>query len=159
MKKYFNFIFPVCIPVLLFACNYGGKKDLTNAEWVLGTWKNNTQKAIIYESWKKETDQKYSGKSIMVMGKDTNELERIVIQQEEGESFYIPIVKNQNKGLPVRFKATTLSRDLLVFENPKHDFPQTISYTRIHEDSIVAEISGTINGKVEKETYPMKRVK
>ena len=79
--------------------------------------------------------------------------------QEQNNLFYIPNVNNQNGGLPVRFATKTVSDMELVFENPQHDFPQIISYTKINADSLVAEISGTINGKERKQTFPMKRVK
>jgi hypothetical protein len=45
----------------------------------------------------------------------------------------------------------------LVFENKEHDFPQKITYTKISNDSIVAEISGMKDGKQSKESYPMKK--
>jgi len=61
--------------------------------------------------------------------------------------------------LPVRFATKTISETQLVFENPQHDFPQTISYTKITADSLVAEISGTKNGHERKQIFPMKRVK
>ena len=50
-------------------------------------------------------------------------------------------------------------QDTIVFENPQHDFPQIISYTKINADSLVAEISGSKNGQELKQTFPMKRVK
>jgi hypothetical protein len=47
----------------------------------------------------------------------------------------------------------------MIFENPAHDFPQFISYTKITTDSLVAEISGTKNGQARKQRFPMKRIK
>lgn len=40
---------------------------------------------------------------------------------------------------------------------PAHDFPQRISYTLIHKDSLLAEISGTRNGIAQRKLFPMKR--
>lgn len=79
--------------------------------------------------------------------------------QEKNKLYYIPTVKNQNEGLPVRFAAKTISENQLVFENPQHDFPQIIAYTKITSDSLIAEISGTKNGQKRKQTFPMKRMK
>ena len=95
----------------------------------------------------------------MVKVQDTIVFENIRLVQEKEGIFYIPVVKNQNDGLPVRFVAKTISDTKLIFENPEHDFPQIISYTKISSDSLVAEISGTKNGQIQRQTFRMKRVK
>ncbi len=133
--------------------------DITKVEWLIGTWENKTPKGSIYETWNKKADNEFSGKSYVVKEKDTIVFENIRLVQEQDGLFYIPIVKNQNDGLPVRFTNKTISENQLVFENPKHNFPQIISYTKITADSLVAEISGTKNGQERKQVFPMKRVK
>ena len=57
------------------------------------------------------------------------------------------------------FKLTSLSPNQLVFENPTHDFPTKITYLKISQDSIVASISGLIDGKEKLEQFPMKKIK
>jgi hypothetical protein len=47
----------------------------------------------------------------------------------------------------------------LVFENPKHDYPKKITYTKINDDSLVAEISGILDGKPSSEKFSMKKNK
>lgn len=133
--------------------------DIGDAGWLIGTWENKTQRGSIYETWNKTNEKELSGKSYIVKEKDTIVFEHIRLVMEQGRLFYIPAVKNQNDGLPVRFAAKTISATELVFENAQHDFPQVISYTRISADSLVAEISGTRNGKERRQTFPMKRVK
>ncbi|KMQ65278.1 hypothetical protein ACM39_16475 [Chryseobacterium sp. FH2] len=135
------------------------KKDIQKAEWLIGIWENKTQKGSIYETWTKLGDKKFSGKSYSVKDKDTIVFENIRIVQEKNRLFYIPTVRNQNEGLPVRFVAKAISENQLVFENPQHDFPQIIAYTKITSDSLIAEISGTKNGQKRNQTFPMKRVK
>lgn len=153
--------FFIAVVGLTVLCAWTTKQtsDITKAEWLIGTWENKTPKGSIYETWNKETDNKFSGKSYIVKEKDTIVFENIQLVQEQDGLFYIPIVKNQNDGLPVRFIAKTTSETQLVFENPKHDFPQIISYTKITADSLVAEISGTKNGQERRQIFPMKRVK
>lgn len=80
-----------------------------------------------------------------------------MIQEKDG-LFYIPIVKNQNDGMPVRFAAKTITATELIFENPQHDFPQIISYKRIGTDSLIAEISGIKNGQERMQSFSMKRI-
>ncbi len=138
--------------------NYS-EKPIRKAEWIIGTWENKTQRGSIYETWVKINDDELSGKSYVLKEKDTVIFETIKLIQEQDSLFYIPTVNNQNDGLPVRFALKSSSDKELVFENPKHDFPQIISYTKINTDSLIAEISGIKNGNKRQQTFPMKRVK
>jgi hypothetical protein len=67
-------------------------------------------------------------------------------------------VANQNLGLPVKFKEKSIKEQEFIFENLDHDFPQTITYTRISADSLVAEISGIKDGEARRQRFPMKRL-
>ena len=131
---------------------------IKKAEWLTGTWENKSQRGSTYETWTKLTAYELSGKSYMVKGADTVIFETIRLVEERDSLFYIPVVKDQNKGLPVRFALKSATDDALVFENPEHDFPQLISYTRIKNDSLVAEIYGKKNGQERRVRFPMKKV-
>lgn len=133
-------------------------KQIEKAQWLIGTWENKTAKGTLYESWTKAADKQLSGKSYMLKDKDTIAFETVKLAEEQGRLYYIPTVKNQNGGLPVRFKLKTLSDKQMVFENPEHDFPQVITYTQITEDSLVAEISGMLKGQINRRIFPMRRV-
>ena len=134
------------------------QSKIKQAEWLVGTWENKTAKGSMYESWVKQNDSVLIGKSYMLKGKDTVVFESVRLVQERANLFYIPIVKNQNNGLPVRFALKTISNEKMVFENSAHDFPQVIWYAKTGADSLVAEISGIEEGKERKETYPMKKI-
>lgn len=129
------------------------------AEWLIGTWENKTPRGSIYETWIKTNHKKLSGKSYILKEKDTIVFETIELVQQEGNLFYIPTVKNQNGGLPVRFAARKISENQLIFENMQHDFPQTISYMKTGANSLLAEISGSKNGKERNQFFSMKRIK
>ncbi len=135
------------------------KKDIRKATWLIGTWENKKQRGSIYETWVKISDTELSGKSYILKNKDTIIFETVRLVKEQDNLFYIPTVNNQNNHLPVRFVLTTISDTVLIFENPQHDFPQRISYTRIGSDSLVAEISGVKNEQERKQAFPMKRMK
>jgi Domain of unknown function (DUF6265) len=135
------------------------EKSIQKAEWLIGTWENKTQRGSIYETWTKISDDELHGKSYILKNNDTVVFETVQLLQEGDKLFYIPTVKNQNNNLPVRFALTRSSDTELVFELPEHDFPQVIAYTKIHTDSLVAQISGKKNGQERRQTFPMKRVK
>lgn len=145
--------------LVLCSCTNQKINNFKKLDWLIGTWENKNQKGSIYENWGKKNDHELLGKSYIVKGEDTVVCESIRIVQEQNGLFYIPTVKNQNDSLPVRFLAKSVSETTLIFENPKHDFPQIISYEKISNDSLVAENSGTKNGQEIKQTFPMKRVK
>lgn len=151
--------FFTAIGLVIFCSWVVPQKKINKAEWLIGTWETKTSRGSIYETWAKLSDDEFSGKSYILKDKDTVAFETIRLVQEQGGLFYIPTVKNQNDGLPVRFAAKTISETQLVFENPQHDFPQIISYTKINADSLVAKISGTKNGEEREQAFPMKRVK
>jgi len=159
MKTGAKFFITVVSLAILYAWTINYKNDIQKAEWLIGTWENKTQKGSIYETWTKADNNEFSGKSYSVKDKDTIVFENIRLLQEKNRLYYIPTIKNQNEGLPVRFAAKRISENQLVFENPQHDFPQIIAYTKITSDSLIAEISGTKNGQKHKQTFPMKRVK
>ncbi len=157
MKKV---IFSAVLSMLIF-CSWTFQKNnrIKKAEWLVGTWENKTQRGTIYETWTKLSAFELSGKSYMLKEKDTIVFETVKLLEEKDSLFYMPTVKNQNGGLPVRFTAKVILDRELVFENRLHDFPQTISYTKVTADSLVAKISGTKNGKERSQKFPMKRVK
>lgn len=153
--------FFITIAGLVVLSSWAPKKgdDIKKAEWLIGTWENKTARGNIYETWDKVNANEFSGKSYMIKEKDTIVFEKIQLIQRSGHLLYIPAVKDQNNGLPVYFSAKEISDTALVFEHPAHDFPQVITYTRISPDSLVAEISGTKNGRKRSQVFPMRKVK
>lgn len=133
--------------------------ELEKANWLIGTWENKSEEGSATEIWEKDNDSTFSGKSYFIIGKDTVGSETISLEQRGDEFFYIPTVKDQNDGKAVKFKLTSSSTKQLIFENPKHDFPQKITYTQITADSLLAEISGMIDGKQNAQQFPMKKAK
>jgi hypothetical protein len=159
MKTSVKLIIAVASLIILYAWTTKQTNDIKKAEWLIGTWENITPKGTVYETWKKMSDDELSGKSYLLKEQDSIVFETIRMVQEKDGLFYIPTVKNQNGDLPVRFAARTISETQLAFENPQHDFPQTISYSRIGMDSLIAEISGAKNGQKRRQIFSMKRVR
>jgi hypothetical protein len=151
-------LFAALCLILLAGWTTDQTDDLTKSSWLLGTWANKSPRGIIYESWSSLNENEFAGKSYAVKQQDTMIFETIQLVSTEEGLDYIPTVNGQNGGLPVRFSSTTITDTQLKFENPKHDFPQIITYTLINPDSLVAEISGIANGQTQKQSFRMKRV-
>lgn len=129
------------------------------ADWLLGKWENNSENGNLTETWKKVNDSIYNGESYFVKGKDTLHAEQIKLEQKGEALFYISTIKGQNNDEPVTFIQNDTIEKQLVFENPKNDFPQKISYLKITNDSILIQISGIQQGKASSSKYSMKKTK
>nr|WP_315202743.1 DUF6265 family protein [uncultured Flavobacterium sp.] len=133
------------------------KDKIKSANWLLGKWSTKTADGILSESWKRINDSTFQAESFFIKEKDTLHFETITLQQKGEELFYNATVKGQNENKAVSFKMTIGTQKQLVFENPKHDYPQKITYTQINKDSLVASISGVQLGKISSEKFGMKK--
>lgn len=165
MKK----IIPALLFLSWFACSTPNAKENTKDEdienhledlnWLLGAWTNHTTSRSLNESWTKQSDTVFLGLGTFMDGEDTLSSEQIRLEQLGNQLFYVPVVSNQNQGLPVRFEMKEKSDKHLLFENMNHDFPQHISYTLISADSMVAKISGNMDGKYHEQDFPFQRLR
>lgn len=127
-------------------------------EWLAGTWQNTSTEGVATEKWEIASDSVYMGRSYFVVGNDTVSSEKLSLEQKGRELFYVPTVKDQNNNKAVYFKMTSSTESQVIFENPEHDFPQKITYSRVAADSMVAEISGVVEGKPQMQQFPMRRI-
>lgn len=133
------------------------KDKIKSANWLLGKWETKTANGNLSESWKKSNDSTFLGESFFIKGNDTLHFETIILQERGEELFYSTTVKGQNNNKAVTFKVSNETENQLVFENPKHDYPQKITYNLIKKDSLLAVISGVQLGKVSSEEFGMKK--
>jgi hypothetical protein len=166
MKRIFSLL--VITSFILFSCKKEqnieifSKKINSKTEavkWFLGDWENISEQGDFREIWKQENDSLLKGESIVTVKGDTVFHENVGLVAKNDSLFYVVSVKGENNEKPVSFYMTESSEKKVVFENPKHDFPNKISYEKITNDSIVASISGKQNGKDASESFPMKRRK
>ena len=131
------------------------KDKIKKADWLIGNWENTSPDGILTENWEKVNDSTFSATSYFIKGKDTLHFESIILTQLGETLTYKATVKNQNDDKPVSFPSTSESDQKLVFENPKHDYPQKITYTKGTNNTLTAEISGNLNGKPSSERFVM----
>lgn len=133
------------------------KDKIKSANWLLGKWSTKTADGDLSEKWIQLNDSTFQAVSLFIKDKDTLHFESILLQQNGEELIYNATVKGQNENKAVAFKMTTGTEKQLVFENPKHDYPQKITYTLISKDSLTASISGVQLGKSSSEKFGMKK--
>ncbi|WP_445454727.1 DUF6265 family protein [Flavobacterium sp. 25HG05S-40] len=145
------------IATLIGCQNKSEKKfdKLHKMEWLVGNWEQKLPDGVVSEIWIKENDSTYSGKSYFIKEKDTVHLERIILTQKNETLLYIPTVSGQNNDEPVTFTMTSDAENTFSFENLAHDYPKKITYKKVSPTSLIATISGTQQGKLSQESYPM----
>jgi hypothetical protein len=157
------------MPLLLLAlafisCKNGDsdtneKEKIKSAHWLLGSWESKSAEGVLSETWTKTNDSTFQGQSYFIKEKDTIHFETIVLQQKGEALTYKATVKGQNEDKPVSFLFTETIANQLAFENPKHDYPQKITYQKDAKNNLVATISGLIDGKQSTEKYTLAKSK
>lgn len=131
------------------------KNKIKTADWLIGNWENTSPDGVLTENWQKLNDSTFSAASYFIKEKDTVHLESIILAQLGETLIYKATVKGQNDGKTVEFPSTISNDKQLVFENPKHDYPQKITYTKGANNTLTAEISGKLQGKLTTERFIM----
>lgn len=131
------------------------KDKIKIADWLIGNWENTSPDGVLTENWQKLNDSTFTASSYFIKGKDTIHFESIVLAQKGETLTYTATVKGQNDDKAVAFSSIAESDKQLVFENPKHDYPQKITYTKGANNTLTAEISGKLEGKLTTERFIM----
>lgn len=130
---------------------------LKNADWLIGRWENNSPEGNLSETWKVENDSTFSGESYFVVKNDTVFSEKVSLFETNGKLIYKVSVPGQNDEKPVEFESSFFNNKTMIFENPKHDYPNKIIYNKVSADSLVAKISGLKKGMQAEETFKFKK--
>jgi len=130
---------------------------INHLEWLIGKWENSNEYGYFIETWQKMNDSALFATSFIIKDNDTIFAEEVKLEYKSESIYYIVNTLNQNQGKAVPFKLISWNDGIFIFENKDHDFPQQIIYHQIGQDSILAKIEGTENGKLRVEEFPMVR--
>jgi hypothetical protein len=122
-------------------------------KFLTGCWSLEIKGRKVEEHWLAPEGGSLMGVSRTIANGKTAEFEFLQIRDLPEGLTYIAKPSNQPEA---RFVASSKTADEVVFENPKHDFPQRIRY-RSSGDSLHARIEGTLNGKQRAIDFPYKR--
>lgn len=129
-------------------------EELDKAKWLLGDWEQKDSMGTLTESWQVLDDSTFAGKSLFITAKnDTVHQETIELMQNGDFLIYSNTIKGENRDEPTQFQMREDQDSLLVFENPKRNYPKKIMYRLNKDASASISISGTQNGKQSTETY------
>lgn len=133
-------------------------KPFSNLNLLSGKWSMETDKGMLYESWKKQNDSTFTGLSFRVSGRDSLVLEKMELVHRQGRILFIPTVPGQNDEKPVVFTLSKLEGGRYIFENKEHDFPSRIVYVLPKENILQAWIEGSVNGQIRRMDFSFKKV-
>lgn len=133
------------------------KTKVTDLSWISGCWEMNNNGRVTTERWAKATDNLMLGTSQTVKETKSVSFEFLRIVNNGQGLMYVAQPSGAKE--PTAFAAKTVSAGEVVFENPKHDFPQRIIYKQTKPDTLDARIEGKQGEKEMGMDFPMKRVK
>lgn len=129
-------------------------RTIADAAWLAGCWIQQSDTRQYDEQWMAPAGGTMLGMSRTVTRGKTSGWEYLQLREEGADIFYVATPSNQAQ---TRFKLTDARDGFLRFENPEHDFPQVITYTRRDDGSLLAQISGPMNGQTRTIDFPMRR--
>lgn len=143
MKKIFFIAVSIIIITGFVSDNSRYENNMESFKWMIGTWKMNTSRGAIMETWISYNDSSLAGESLNFSSTGQSKvLENLELTYRGKEYFYISRVSDQNNNQAVKFKITSHSEKGFAAENPGHDFPKRITYRLLTKDSIHAFIDG-----------------
>ncbi len=122
----------------------GGMADaLAGVAWLTGCWSMSAPGVTIEEYWMPPRGGAMLGMSRTVQDGETTAYELVLIREAEGRLLFEAHPSGQAHAV---FESTRLNGETATFENPKHDFPRRIVYSRLSADSISAVIDDAKGG-------------
>jgi hypothetical protein len=116
------------------------RSQLSDLGFMAGCWRGLTRSGTtIEEFYTTPSSNLIVGATRYVRDGRTVDFEFTRIDQTDSGAVITPHPKGMRS---VSFAPKTIARNRAVWENPTHDFPQRILYTRVADDTLVARIEG-----------------
>lgn len=130
--------------------------DLQQLEWLAGCWTYDNDEPGSGEIWMAPAGGAMLAVSRTIRNGRASGFEYLRIAESDmgGIALYA-----QPSGKPaVRFALANLTDTDVSFENPEHDFPQTISYHNNGDGTLLGQIDGVFEGEEVTVDFPMSGV-
>ena len=112
---------------------------LVQLAWLAGDWAGTMGRASLEERWTPAAGGAMLAVARTIKDERLAAFEYLRIVERDGGLVYIA---QPNGRPPTEFILTQITADSATFENPSHDFPKMIRYTRRPDGSLEARISG-----------------
>jgi hypothetical protein len=125
----------------------GPPARIAQMDWLPGFWTGKTQTLSLEERWTPLASGSTLGLARSLRGSSLASFEFLCIAEKNGTLVYTAMPDGRTT--PTHFTLTRLTDDSATFENPAHDFPQMIRYTRRPDGSLETTISGANNARAQ----------
>ena len=130
---------------------------INDLAWLTGCWSARDGERETTEHWMGPAGGTMFGISRTVAEGATIEFEFMqILENASGEIIFVAKPARQPEAT---FKLTKGSDREVIFENPKHDFPQRVIYRRQDDGSLLGRIEGVSKGKEKSVDFPMTRAR
>ncbi|MBL8518942.1 MAG: hypothetical protein JNM76_18425 [Betaproteobacteria bacterium] len=134
-------------------CTFAQAQDIAAAGFLAGNWVEKTERGETQEMWAAPRGDMMAAVNSSLRGTRAG-FEFLRIVKRDGKLIYLASPGGRTP--PTEFPLKENGENRLVFENPTHDFPTRILYTR-DGDTLIARIEGTMGGKERAMEWRFKR--
>jgi hypothetical protein len=110
--------------------------------WLEGEWERTTSRGLSVERWTRLADGSLTGESVTLPTEGGDEVHGEALQLAAMGDAIFYIARPRQNEYPTGFKLVELTAQRAVFDNPNHDFPQRITYSRTGDDAFTVTITG-----------------
>ena len=123
---------------------------ITDAAFLSGSWETVNSGTRVEEMWTCPGPESMYATGRTIANGKTVFFEFLRIEARKDGVFYVA----QPKGRPpTDFRLTRHEAGVVVFENPEHDFPKRITYTKSGSDGLVARVEGDASSAEKAEEF------
>jgi hypothetical protein len=123
--------------------------SIADVAWVSGTWLSEPTVAggpTIEERWTPPAGGALIGTSRTMRGPTMSAYEFLCIAEHDGSLVYYAMPNGRAPA--TEFVLTSFTKDSATFENPSHDYPKAVKYTRRADGALETAISGAASQRV-----------
>jgi len=132
-------------------------EDFEKLYSLVGEWTTPFKKGELVEIWQKQYNKKLTGETFYISGNEKESQEKIDLVLTDGKIYYSSKVNGENDGEPIPFTLVGFDKNIFIFENKEHDFPQRITYELRSSTEFIASIEGDTNDGFKKIVYTYKK--
>jgi Domain of unknown function (DUF6265) len=118
---------------------------LAQMSWLSGTWVGSSGSSTFEERWTPSAGGSMIGVSRTLKDGNMSAFEFLCIVEREGGLVYQAMPNGRSPATD--FTLTKIDADNAIFENPAHDFPKMVRYSRRPDGSLEAVVSGAPGSK------------
>jgi hypothetical protein len=109
--------------------------------WLPGTWSGLNGQVTVEERWTPVASGSMQGMGRTLRGEAQVAFEFFCVAERDGSLVYTAWPNARTT--PTSFYLTSATADVATFENPEHNFPQVVKYTRLPDGSLQTTIRAT----------------